>query len=83
VPGIHVMSETGDEGRGWGHTFADTLDKLEPRTIREQSILLTELVVELAADSTTVSRRDPTSIAEQLEAEDLAEGMRIIGDWPY
>jgi Zn-dependent M28 family amino/carboxypeptidase len=83
VPGIHVMSETGDEGRGWGHTFADTLDKLEPRTVREQSILLTELVVELAADSTTISPRDPTSIAAQLEAEDLAEGMRIIGDWPY
>ena len=83
VPGIHVMSETGDEGRGWGHTFADTLDKLEPRTIREQSILLTELVVELAADSTTVPHRDPASIADQLEAEDLAEGMRIIGDWPY
>ena len=83
VPGIHVMSETGDEGRGWGHTFADTLDKLESRTVREQSILLTELVVELAADSTTVPHRDPASIAAQLEAEDLAEGMRVIGDWPY
>ena len=83
VPGIHVMSETGEAGRGWGHTFADTLDKLESRTLREQSILLTELVVELADDSTTVPHRDPASIAAQLEDEDLAEGMRIIGDWPY
>ena len=83
VPGYHVMSETGTEGRGWGHTYADTLDKLEPRTLREQAILLTELVVELADEQTSVEHREPEAIAAQLEDEDLAEGMRIIGDWPY
>ncbi|MFB6140820.1 MAG: M28 family peptidase [Halosimplex sp.] len=83
VPGYHVSSETGESGRGWGHTYADTLDKLEPRTLREQSILLTELVVELASDGTEIGRRDPESIAAQLEDEDLAEGMKITGDWPY
>jgi len=83
VPGYHVMSETDYEGRGWGHTSADTLDKLEVRNLREQAILLTELVVHLADDGTTVDRREPDEIAEQLETEDLAEGMQIIGDWPY
>jgi Zn-dependent M28 family amino/carboxypeptidase len=83
VPGYHVMSETGTEGRGWGHTYADTLDKLEARTLREQAILLTELTVELADDGVTVARREPEAIAAQLEDEDLAEGMRITGDWPY
>ncbi|MFC5134643.1 MULTISPECIES: M28 family peptidase [Haloferacaceae] len=83
VPGYHVMSETGTEGRGWGHTFADTLDKLEVRNLREQAILLTELVVELADDGTEIARREPEEIAAQLEDEDLAAGMKIIGDWPY
>jgi len=83
VPGYHVMSETGTEGRGWGHTYADTLDKLEARTLREQAVLLTELVVELADDWTSIEHRDPEDVAEQLEDEDLAEGMRVIGDWPY
>jgi Zn-dependent M28 family amino/carboxypeptidase len=83
VPGIHVMSETGDEGRGWGHTRADTLDKLESRDLREQSILLTDLTVHLADADTEVEHRDAESIAEQLEAEDLAAGMKVIGDWPY
>ncbi|WP_066414849.1 M28 family peptidase [Halorubrum aethiopicum] len=83
VPGYHVMSETGDEGRGWGHTFADTLDKLEVRNLREQAVLLTELVVDLADDDTEIDRREPEEIAEQLEDEDLAAGMKIIGDWPY
>ncbi len=83
VPGYHVTSETGSQGRGWGHTRADTLDKLEPRTLREQALLLTDLVVRLARDDVTVERRDTGAIAAQLDAEDLAEGMKITGDWPY
>ena len=83
VPGYHVMSETGDEGRGWGHTYADTLDKLEVRDLREQAILLTELTVRLAADDFEAARKDPRDIADALEAEDKAEGMKITGDWPY
>ena len=83
VPGFHLMSETDSEGRGWGHTRADTLDKLEQRNLREQSILIADLVVELADDATTIEHRSPESIASQLEDEDLAEGMRVIGDWPY
>ncbi len=83
VPGYHVRADTGDMGRGWGHTHADTLDKLDPRDLREQAIVLTELVVELAAADTTVAHRPPAAIADQLEAEGLAEGMRVVGDWPY
>ncbi|MEE6208646.1 M28 family peptidase, partial [Salarchaeum sp. III] len=83
VPGYHVMSETGDEGRGWGHTFADTLDKLELRDFREQAILLTDLAVDLASDEFAVAHASPADLASQLEAEDKATGMKITGDWPY
>ena len=82
-PDALVMSETGGRDRGWGHTRADTLDKLDVRDLREQAILLTELVVELADNDVTIEGREPDAIAEQLEDEDLAEGMRVIGDWPY
>jgi hypothetical protein len=40
-------------------------------------------VVNLASDDTDVEHRDPDDIAEQLEEEDLAEGMKVTGDWPY
>ena len=83
IPGYHIRSDTGDRGRGWGHTHADTLDKLAVRDLREQAILLTELVIELANNPTRMSRRTHTAIAEQLADENLAEGMQIIGDWPY
>jgi len=83
VPGYHVMSQTGESGRGWGHTQADTLDKLDSRDFREQAILLTELVVHLADSSVDIPHKAPSAIADALEAEDQATGMKVIGDWPY
>ncbi|WP_049997468.1 M28 family peptidase [Halococcus sediminicola] len=82
VPSYHVTSDTGPD-RGWGHTHADTLDKLDLRTFREQAILLTELAVSLADDDFTVSRADPEAIAAALEAEGEAAGMKLTGEWPY
>jgi len=83
VPGYMVASDTGDSGRGWGHTAADTLDKLEARTFREQAVLLTALAVALADDGFTVAHAAPADIAAACEAQDLAAGMKITGDWPY
>ena len=83
VPGYHVMSETGSDGRGWGHTYADTLDKLEGRDLREQAIVLTELVVELADEEFAVAHRDPGEIATALEDEDQDTLMKLTGEWPY
>jgi Zn-dependent M28 family amino/carboxypeptidase len=77
------MSVTESQGRGWGHTRADTLDKLEPRVLREQAILVTDLVADLADVDTEVACRDTDGIADQLEDEGLAEGMKVTGDWPY
>jgi len=57
--------------------------ELEPRTLSEQAILLTEYVVALAREDVTIDHRDPDAIAADLESQDLAEGMRITGDWPY
>ncbi|MFC6718459.1 M28 family peptidase [Natrialbaceae archaeon GCM10025810] len=83
VPGYHVASTSDEVGRGWGHTEADTIDKLEKRDLREQAIFLTDLVVHLAHEDVSVERRSPDEIRADLEAQDLAEGMKITGDWPY
>ena len=83
IPGYMISGETEGRGRGWGHTGADTLDKLESRNLREQAILLTELVTELADESATTERRDRDEIAAALEREGKATGMKITGDWPF
>ena len=82
IPGYHVYSETELSGRGWGHTAADTLDKLASRDLRESAVLLTDLVVDLARTDVSVPHREPAAIARETEAQDLAEGMRLTGDWP-
>jgi len=83
VPGYHVASQTDSDGRGWGHTEADTIEKLEKRDMNEQAILLTDLAVELADADFDVSHKDPQDIAVALEEEGIAEGMKVTGDWPY
>ncbi|MDQ2049867.1 M28 family peptidase [Natronolimnohabitans sp. A-GB9] len=83
VPGYHVKSTSDEVGRGWAHTAADTIEKLEKRTLREQAILLTDLVVYLAREDVTVEHRDPDGIAADLEEQGVAAGLRRTGDWPY
>ena len=83
VPGYHAYGKSEGSGRGWGHTHADTLDKLQVRDLREQAILLGALTVHVAAEAVEIPHKEPDEIAEALEDEDLAEGMKITGDWPY
>jgi Zn-dependent M28 family amino/carboxypeptidase len=82
VPGLLASSDGDGGGRGWAHTAADTLDKLERRTLRESAVLLTALVADLAG-ADRIDHRDPAAVAAALEREDLATGMRVTGDWPF
>jgi len=81
VPGTMVASDDDTSGRGWGHTHADTIDKLEARTLRESAILVTELVAEVAARD--VPALDTDAVAAALEDANEAEAMRVTGDWPF
>ena len=83
VPGYFVSGYRDTEGRGYGHTTADTLDKLEPRNLREQAILLTSLVTDLARDEVDIPHRTAAEVAESFEEEGKVEGIKIVGDWPY
>jgi Zn-dependent M28 family amino/carboxypeptidase len=78
-----VSAETGERGRGWGHTEADTLDKLEVRTFREQAVLLADVVVELADADADLEPLPRDRIAAALEEQGEAAGMRLTGDWPF
>ncbi|MFB6078244.1 MAG: M28 family peptidase [Halarchaeum sp.] len=83
VPGVHLASDTGDIGRGWGHTAADTLDKLEVRTFREQAVLVAALAVDVADDSFSVAHAAPADVAAACEEQGVAPGLKATGDWPF
>jgi Zn-dependent M28 family amino/carboxypeptidase len=80
VPAIQLHSDSGERGRGWGHTAADTRDKVDPRNLRSHAILAAALVREVAGrDPPRVDRDDLR--AAMLERE-FEAGMRAAGIWP-
>jgi Zn-dependent M28 family amino/carboxypeptidase len=83
VPGCQFRSVTGNRGRGWGHTEADTYDKVDNRDIRTHAVLVADLAVDVARESLAIARPAPEMVASKLEAENKAEGMKVIGDWPF
>ncbi|MEZ3143473.1 M28 family peptidase [Halobaculum sp. MBLA0143] len=67
-------------GRGWGHTHADTLDKVDVRNVREHGMLTALLVRELAAAE--LPRLETATLEKAFERNDFEPGMRAAGLWP-
>ena len=83
VPALQLHSEPpdgGDRGRGWGHTTADTRDKVDPRNLREHGMLTALLVRALTL--TDVSRLDVAGLRESLAEQNYEPGMRAAEIWP-
>ncbi|MCL7417797.1 MAG: M28 family metallopeptidase [Halalkalicoccus sp.] len=83
VPALQLHSEApsgAERGRGWGHTHADTREKVDPRNLREHAMLAALLVRELARSE--VPRVDEDDLREQLRESDAEIGMRAAEVWP-
>ncbi|SEW16817.1 M28 family metallopeptidase [Natrinema salifodinae] len=83
VPALQLHSEPsegGERGRGWGHTAADTRDKVDPRNLREHAILTALLVRELAERD--VPRIETDDLRDRLQEQDYEPGMRAAEIWP-
>lgn len=65
VPGVMVHTMTGAGERGWGHTHADTLDKLDQRDLRELVVPIAAAVLELATGELAEAAVDPETIEER------------------
>jgi Zn-dependent M28 family amino/carboxypeptidase len=78
---LHSQPATGHErGRGWGHTAADTRDKVDQRNLRAHAVLTTLLVADLAGAS--VPRIEASALRDRLETTGAEPGMRAAGVWP-
>jgi len=80
VPSLQLHSDSGERGRGWGHTHADTRDKADDRNIREHGVLVALLVDELA--SMDAARLDTEEVAETFRELDFETGMKAASLWP-
>ncbi|GAB3668016.1 M28 family peptidase [Halopiger thermotolerans] len=83
VPSLQLHSEPSEgreRGRGWGHTTADTRDKVDRRNLREHAMLTALLVRELTHRS--VPRIDEDELRERLREQEYEPGMRAAEIWP-
>ncbi len=82
VPALQLHSDSGERGRGWGHTHADTRDKIDDRNVREHAMLVALLVVELAEPERDVPRLDREELAASFREAEFETGMRAADLWP-
>lgn len=80
VPAVQLHSDSGERGRGWGHTHADTRDKVDVRNIREHA-MLTALLVDDLVDR-DLARLDTDALAEAFREADFETGMKAADLWP-
>lgn len=82
IPAVTVGSKREESGRGWGHTHADTLDKLDPRDLRSLAVVYAEAALELADPDVETPRRDRSEIREDLD-EHYATELQVAGRWHF
>ncbi|MFZ5916319.1 MAG: M28 family peptidase [Chloroflexota bacterium] len=71
-------------GRGFGHTRADTLDKVDQVELRESAMVAARLLLRLADHSGPIGeKRSPEVIRDLLLAHELEEPLRAQDKWPY
>jgi Zn-dependent M28 family amino/carboxypeptidase len=82
VPAATLGSETDHSGRGWGHTHADTLDKLDPQDLRDLALAYASSVVELADDDYSFPKKEPSEIREHIN-EGYERELRAADRWHF
>ena len=69
-------------GRGWGHTTADTMDKVDPRNMQEGAMVLARLVLRLANQEEKIAEHTPLEeIIDRLEKKGIKKTLEIQKKW--
>ncbi len=70
--------------RGWGHTIADTLDKVQLRGLQGDAVQLARILLRMAvAPEQAASHRTPEEVRDQLVALGLDRVLKLEKRWPF
>ncbi len=82
-----VMAVTSHPARhaGWVHTMADTLDKVEPRLLRQTASSIVRLLLRMATGPANLprGRKTPPEIKQMLSDAGFEKSLRAIEKWPF
>ena len=88
IPAVMASTSSDGSGRGWGHTHADTIDKLDSRDLREMATLIAEATYRFATDGReeaagpAVEHRSREAIRDAID-EGYKQELKTGGRWPY
>jgi Zn-dependent M28 family amino/carboxypeptidase len=72
------------QGRGFGHTRADTLDKVDEVELRESAMVAARLLLRLADYDGAIGRRRTAGEVKQILLDQgLEEPLKAQGKWPF
>lgn len=85
VPAAYLYAERPPGlGRGFGHTAADTLDKVDPVELRETVMVAARLLLRLADHPGPIGRRRSREALQGiLVAQGLEKPLRAQNKWPF
>jgi len=86
VPAIYMHEEPSMrqlvQGRGWGHTTADYMDKVDPRNLQEGTMLMARLLLRLATQRKRIAKHTSlTKIVRHLEKTGMKKTLEIQLKW--
>ena len=83
VPGAMVSSTNPNKsGRGWGHTHADTLDKIDIRDLREHAVTVADVVCALTEPDRDVPSRSREDTRDLID-DGYEQELKLGGRWSY
>ena len=86
IPSISMTARNENPalGRGFGHTAADTLDKVAEVELKQATMTMARMLVRLANhDGSLGARKNPDEIKQVLLEQDLERPLRAQDKWPF
>ena len=82
LSGYRSPAEVARVGRGWTHTSADTIDKVNPKHLKDAALVLAHSLIHLANEPGTIAERTSVDeIVRRLEENGMAETLRVQLKW--
>ena len=85
VQAVWAVTSSPGSSFHWGHTAADTLDKLEPRLLRMTAASVTRLLLHMSASAESLPsvRKTPEQVKQSLIDAGFEKSLRFQNHWPF
>ncbi|MEX0974522.1 MAG: M20/M25/M40 family metallo-hydrolase [Bacillota bacterium] len=81
--GLREFSDTSTGTRGWGHSAADTLDKVSPRALESTAAVLARLVLHMSNRTDWPGKRITEKEAQDVLGPEYLEILKLEKRWPF